>query len=194
MFQSQLAAEAGRFTIADVSRSITDKLVRRHPHVFADVQVRDAQEVIHNWGRIKDEERKAKGEVGILAGVPRTLPALVRAQQVDEKVARASGQRTEGRDVIGHLRQHQTELEAAVAAGDQASTERELGALLFSIARLAHHLDLSAEIALRSVTERFIAHVEHLEGAARKRGATLAELDPAELAPLRRAPGASRAD
>ena len=103
VFQSQLAAEAGRFTIADVSRSITDKLVRRHPHVFADVQVRDAQEVIHNWGRIKDEERKAKGEVGILAGVPRTLPALVRAQQVDEKVARASGQRTEGRDVIGHL-------------------------------------------------------------------------------------------
>ena len=194
VFQSQLAAEAGRFTIADVSRSITDKLVRRHPHVFADVQVRDAQEVIHNWGRIKDEERKAKGEVGILAGVPRTLPALVRAQQVDEKVARASGQRTEGRDVIGHLRQHQTELEAAVAAGDRASTERELGALLFSIARLAHHLDLSAEIALRSVTERFIAHVEHLEGAARKRGATLAELDPAELAPLRRAPGASRAD
>jgi MazG family protein len=194
VFQSQLADEAGRFTIADVARSITDKLVRRHPHVFADVQVRDAREVIRNWGRIKDEERQAKGEVGILSGVPRSLPALVRAQQVDEKVARASGERSDARDVVEHLRLQQAELEAAVAAGDQAATERALGASLFGIARLARHLDLSAEVALRSVTERFVAHVERLESAARERGTTFVQLDPVELAPLRVVPGTGRGD
>ena len=192
VFQSQLAAEAGHFTVADVAQGIIDKLVRRHPHVFADVHVRDAQDVIRNWGRIKDAEREAKGEVGILAGVPRTLPALVRAQQVDEKVVRASGEQRESRAVIARVRQHQTELEAAIATGDRASTERALGTLLFSVARVAHQLDLSAEVALRSVTEDFIARVERLEGDARTRGATLAELAPAELASLQFAPRATR--
>jgi len=193
VFQSQLAAEAGHFTVADVAQSIIDKLVRRHPHVFADVHVRDAQDVNRNWGRIKDAERQAKGEVGILAGVPRTLPALVRAQQVDEKVARASGELREPRAVIAQVRHHQTALEAAVATGDRASTERALGTLLFGVVRLAHQLDLSAEIALRSVTEDFIDRVERLEGDARTRGATLAELPPTELASLQVAPGPTRA-
>jgi len=193
VFQSQLAAEAGRFTVADVAQSIIDKLVRRHPHVFADVQVRDAQDVIRNWGRIKDAERQAKGEVGILAGVPRSLPALVRAQQVEEKVVRASGEQREDHEAIALVRQHQSELEAAVATGDRTSTERALGTLLFSVARLAHQLDLSAEIALRSVTEDFITRVERLEDDARTRGATLAELAPAELASLQVARGATRA-
>jgi len=134
-----------------------------------------------------------EGEVGILAGVPRTLPALVRAQQVDEKVARASGKRREPREVIAQVRHHQTALEAAVATGDRASTERALGTLLFGVVRLAHQLDLSAEIALRSVTEDFIDRVERLEGDARTRGATLAELPPAELASLQVAPGPTRA-
>ena len=194
VFQSQLAAEAGRFTVADVAQGIIDKLVRRHPHVFADVHVRDAQDVIRNWGRIKDAEREAKGEVGILAGVPRTLPALVRAQQVDEKVVRASGEQREGPAVIARVRQHQTDLEAVIATGDRASTERALGTLLFTVARVAHQLDLSAEVALRSVTEDFIARVERLEGDARTRGATLAELAPAELASLQVAPGATRTE
>jgi len=193
VFQSQLAAEAGRFTVADVAQSIIDKLVRRHPHVFADVQVRDAQDVIWNWGRIKDAERQAKGEVGILAGVPRSLPALVRAQQVDEKVVRASGEQREDREAIAQVRHHQSELEAAVASGDRASIEHALGTVLFSVTRLAHQLDLSAEIALRSVTEDFITRVERLEDDARTRGATLAELAPAELASLQVARGATRA-
>src|SRR5436309_16143076 len=82
VFHAQLAAEAGRFTIADVARAIADKLVRRHPHVFGDVQVRDADEVIRNWRRIKSEERRAKGEDhDLFAGVPRALPSLLRADQ-----------------------------------------------------------------------------------------------------------------
>src|SRR5881296_87030 len=88
VFQSQLAAEAGRFTVADVASAIADKLVRRHPHVFGDVQVRDAQEVVRNWRRIKAEERRGKGEDDdVFAGVPAALPALLRAEQLGEKAA-----------------------------------------------------------------------------------------------------------
>src|SRR5262245_19899359 len=85
VFQSQLASEAGSFTVADVARAISEKLVRRHPHVFGDVKVQDADEVMRNWRRLKAAERAAKGETGALAGVPRALPALVRAEQLGEK-------------------------------------------------------------------------------------------------------------
>src|SRR5262245_36504997 len=88
VFQSQLAAEAGRFDVADVAQAIAEKLVRRHPHVFADVSVRDADEVMRNWRRIKAEERRAAGKDGdLFVGVPAALPALVRAQQLGEKAA-----------------------------------------------------------------------------------------------------------
>jgi MazG family protein len=145
VFQSQLAAEDGRFTVADVATAIADKLVRRHPHVFGDVKVRDAQEVVRNWGRIKAEERRRKGEDGdVFAGVPAALPALLRAQQLGEKAAHVGLDWQETNGVLEKLREEQRELEAAVAAGDRAAIEHELGDLLLTVASLARHLDVTA--------------------------------------------------
>src|SRR5881296_811271 len=106
VFQSQLAAEAGRFTIADVARAITDKLVRRHPHVFGEVQVRDAGEVVRNWRRIKAEERRTTGEDGdLFAGVPAALPALLRAEQLGEKAGHVGLDWSDARGVLEKLRE-----------------------------------------------------------------------------------------
>src|SRR3989442_12828403 len=118
VFQSQLAAEAGRFTIADVAAAIADKLVRRHPHVFGDVEVRDADEVMRNWRRIKAEERQARGgKHDLLGGVPAASPALVRAEQLGEKAGHVGLDWPDAHGVLDKLREETAELEAALAAG-----------------------------------------------------------------------------
>src|SRR3989449_5087441 len=120
VFQSQLAAEAGRFTVADVACAIVDKLVRRHPHVFGDVEVRDAAEVVRNWRRIKAEERRTAGEDGdLFAGMPAALPALVRAEQLGEKAGHVGLDWRGAGGVLEKLREEITEIEAPVAAGDR---------------------------------------------------------------------------
>jgi MazG family protein len=182
VFQSQLAAEAGRFTIADVARAISDKLVRRHPHVFGDVRVRDADEVVRNWKRIKAEERRTKGEAADpFAGVPAALPALVRADQLGEKAAHVGLDWRDADGVIEKVDEERRELAAAIATGDRGAIERELGDLLLAVASLARHLGVSAEMALRAANDRFVARVRRMEAEARARGATLGELGPEEL-------------
>jgi tetrapyrrole methylase family protein / MazG family protein len=188
VFQSELAREAGRFTVADVADAISEKLVRRHPHVFGDVAVRDAQEVARNWRRIKDEERRAKGENGgLFAGVPAALPALVRAQQLGEKAAHVGFDWTDASAVLEKVAEEQRELEAAIAAGDRAAIEHELGDLLNVLASLGRHLDVSAEIALRAANDRFVARVRRVEAEADARGLALQALGPEELDRLWRA-------
>src|SRR5438094_707310 len=180
-FQSQLAAETGRFTVAEVARAIADKLVRRHPHVFGDVEVRDAGEVVRNWRRIKAEERRTAGEDGdLFAGVPAASPALVRAEQLGEKAGHVGLDWPDAHGVLEKLREETAELEAALAAGDRAASERELGDLLLAAASLGRHLEVSAEMALRAANDRFVARVRRLEAAARERGQALADLAPAE--------------
>src|SRR5438552_177454 len=168
VFQSEIAAEAGRFTVADVARAIADKLVRRHPHVFGDVQVRDAGEVVRNWRRIKAEERRTAGEDGdLFAGVPEALPALLRAEQLGEKAGHVGLDWSDARGVLEKLREETAELAAAIAAGDPAAIEHELGDLLLAAASLGRHLAVSAEMALRAANDRFVARVRRLEAAAR---------------------------
>ncbi len=181
VFQSEIAAEAGLFTIADVARGIADKLVRRHPHVFGDVQVRDAAEVIHNWRRIKAEERRAAGaDAGVLAHVPASLPALARAQAIGEKLAPVGLDWPDLAGVLDKLREERRELDVALALGDDAAAGRELGDLLLTLTSVARHLGVPAEMALRDATARLVARVRHCEAAASARGRMLADLDPAE--------------
>jgi MazG family protein len=181
VFQSQLAAEAGRFTIADVARAISDKLVRRHPHVFGDVRVRDAGEVVRNWGRIKAEERRAAGKDGDhFSGIPAVLPALARAQRLGER-ARHLGLDWSGvGGVQAKVREEHQELELAIASGDPRAVEHELGDLLLTLTSLARHLGLSAEIALRAASDRFVERARRVEATAREGGQDVASLTAEE--------------
>ena len=185
VFQSQLAAEVGRFTVADVATAIADKLVRRHPHVFGDVQVRDAQEVVRNWRRIKAEERRSKGEDGdVFAGVPAALPALLHAEQLGEKAAHIGLDWANTPGALEKAREELHELEAAIATGDRTAIEAELGDVLQALVSVGRHCNISGEIALRAANDRFVARVRRMEAEACARGTQLVALGADELDPL----------
>jgi len=164
VFQSELGRAEGAFGIDDVVAGIVDKLVRRHPHVFADGTAKDAEAVLQNWERIKTVE---KGERRVLDGVPRSLPALTRAQRIGEKVSRVGfdwssvdGSRAKVNEEVG-------ELDRAIASGDKDAMEAELGDVLFAVVNLARHLDVDAEGALRRTVDKFTQRFAHVEDRVR---------------------------
>ncbi|MFO0617712.1 MAG: nucleoside triphosphate pyrophosphohydrolase [Polyangiaceae bacterium] len=167
VFQAELARAEGAFGPDDVVQAITDKLVRRHPHVFAGAQVSGADEVLTNWERIKATE--VKGVRGILAGVPKSLPALMRAQRIGEKVARvgfdwanAAGSRAKVAEEIG-------ELDEAIASGDKAKIADELGDALFALVNLARHVGVDAESVLHATSNKFARRFEFVEARVMER-------------------------
>jgi MazG family protein len=184
VFHAELAGETGAFTIADVANAIATKLVRRHPHVFGDVAVRDADDVMRNWRDIKAAERAAAkkddGPAGVLDGVPRALPALARAQKIGDRLAHVGFDWDDVAGVLAQLDAERAELAEALAAGDRAAAERELGDVLLTVASVARHLDTSAELALAEATDRLATRVAHVEHAARAAGTTIGELDADE--------------
>jgi nucleoside triphosphate diphosphatase len=160
VFQAELARREGSFAIDDVVAGIVDKLVNRHPHVFGDLEARDADEVLANWEKLKARE---KGERGVLAGVPRSMPALTRAQRIGEKVSRVgfdwdakSGSRSK---VAEELR----ELDEAMESRDADAVEEEMGDVLFSLVNLSRHLGVDAEGALRRTIDKFTTRFAHVE-------------------------------
>lgn len=166
VFQSELARAEGVFAIDDVVSGIVEKLVRRHPHVFGNLDARDADEVLRNWEKIKAQEKQDRG---VLGGVPRALPALVRAQRIGEKVARvgfdwadAAGSRAKVAEELG-------ELDAAAASGDSAAVEEELGDVLFALVNYARHLGVDAEGALRKTADKFTRRFGEVEAEVRAR-------------------------
>src|SRR5262245_10118582 len=181
LFHAEIAAEDGRFRLADVAGAIADKLERRHPHVFGDVQVRDADEVVRNWRRIKAEERRAAGaDPGVLASVPPGQPALARAQQIGEKLSQVGFDWPDLAGVLAKLDEERHELAGAVGTGDRQAAGRELGDLLLTLTSVARHLELDAEMALRDATSRLARRVAHVEAAARAGSRSLGQLDAAE--------------
>ncbi len=163
VFHAQMAGEEGLFTIADVVRSINEKMVRRHPHVFGDLAVKDADEVLRNWARIKAEERKDRDDNSIVAGVPRALPALARADRLSEKASRVGFDWAGPGAVLAKVREELAELEEALACDDRAAAAAELGDLLFALTSLGRHLDLHAEDALQAANERFVRRFRYIE-------------------------------
>src|SRR5262245_7107394 len=170
VFQAELARAEGTFGPDDVVAAICDKLVRRHPHVFADVEVEGAAEVLRNWERIKAAERagKKKDQGGVLGGVPRSLPALMRAQRVGEKVARVGFDWPDARGSRGKVGEELGELDQAIAAGDKDRIEAELGDVLFALVNLARHVDVDAEGALRRTIDTFTRRFDHVEARVRE--------------------------
>jgi tetrapyrrole methylase family protein/MazG family protein/ATP diphosphatase len=160
VFLSELARDEGSFGPDDVVRGIVDKLVRRHPHVFDNVEVSGSDEVLRNWETIKANEKKDRP---LLDGVPRSLPALYRAQRIGDKVSRVGFDWPDGRGSRAKVAEELDELDEALEGGDKARVEHELGDLLFALVNLARHHGVDAEMALRATADRFSARFGHVE-------------------------------
>jgi tetrapyrrole methylase family protein/MazG family protein len=183
VFQAQLRKEGGEFDFADVANAISDKLVSRHPHVFGDSQVKDAEGVLRQWAALKREEKKAKGGGhSVLEGVPREMPALARADRLTEKASRIGFDWPDAGGARAKLAEELAELDEAIAREDADEVEHELGDVLFAAANLARKLGVPPEEALRGAVARFMARFAHVERELARRGvphggATLAEMD-----------------
>lgn len=178
VFQAELARAKGWFGPDDVVQAICDKLVRRHPHVFGDVSVRDANEVLANWEVIKAEEKRGRG---VLEGVPAALPALLRALRVGEKAARVGFDWPDPAGARAKLNEELDELDEALAQGDRGAAERELGDVLFALVSVARKADLDPEAALRGTLARFAQRVHRVETRVASAGQTLAAQTPEQL-------------
>jgi MazG family protein len=190
VFHARMAEERGWFDFADVAESIHAKLVRRHPHVFAGAAI-EAQHLPREWEAQKAREREqAAGELGdrgTLAGVPRALPALMRAAKLGRRAARvgfdwpdAAGARAKVAEELGELDAALTGAGAAAPAGASDAAADELGDLLFAVVNLSRHLNLDAEAALRGASAKFERRFRRMESRAHERGLALAGLSAAQ--------------
>lgn len=183
VFQARLREEEGAFAFADVANAISEKLIRRHPHVFSDGEAKDSGEVVNNWAKIKAEERKAAGveHPSALAGIPRALPGLVRAERLGDKASAVGFDWPSAADVRQKVREELQELDDALASENSAEVQEELGDLLFSLAQLARKHSIHPEDALRSASNKFERRFKAVETLARKKGFVLDDLDAAAL-------------
>src|SRR3954466_6346166 len=149
VFIAEITREEGAFDIYDSVTAIHEKLVRRHPHVFGDVEARDAEQVLVNWEKLKNEERKAENK-SVLAGVPQSLPALLKASRLTEKASRVGFDWRRAEDVFTKLDEELAEVHEAIRSGDENHVHEEIGDLLFTIANLARKLNVNPEEALQS--------------------------------------------
>jgi tetrapyrrole methylase family protein/MazG family protein len=182
IFAAQLAEEKGWFDVAAVCRGIHSKMVRRHPHVFGEVEVSGAAEVVRNWEAIKQRERSEKGA---LAGVPRQLPALLKAYRITEKAAALGFDWERVADVVAKLEEEVSELAVELRAGSGEGAEQrvreELGDVLFVMANLARQLAVDPEAALQAANEKFARRFGGMEELASRRGTPLRSLTLAEM-------------
>lgn len=172
VMHAQLAKERGAFDIETVAEKIADKLTVRHPHIFGDKKNLTSEEVLHNWERIKHQNSNDH-DYSVLQGVPPSLPALLKAYRVQEKVGRYGFDWKSPDDVIGKLKEEITEFENALKTGERARQEEELGDLLFSLVNLGRHLQMQAEEALNMAVQKFIRRFQYIEKRLRDKGKKL---------------------
>jgi tetrapyrrole methylase family protein/MazG family protein/ATP diphosphatase len=182
VFHAQMAREAGAFDFDDVVRGISAKMVRRHPHVFGDAEVRTAAEQTAAWEEIKAAERAGKAKGGLLDDIAVTLPALTRAAKLSRRAARVGFVWPDIQSILAKLHEEIGELEAEIAAGDRDAARAELGDVLFVCANIARELDVDPEDALRETNAKFTRRFGYIESALAARGSSpersnLAEMD-----------------
>jgi MazG family protein len=178
LFQGQLAQEHGRFTLADSIQTISEKLIRRHPHVFGDAQCQDEADINRNWEATKQRE---KGRASLLDGVPRSLPALTRARRVQEKAAAVGFDWPSIAHVWDKVNEEMEELRRACATGNTGDIEEEFGDVLFSLVNLSRFLHLNAEGSMRQAIAKFERRFHGIEAVLAKRGRRLEEADLEEM-------------
>lgn len=183
IFHAEIARENGDWDFADVAKAISDKIEYRHPHVFAGLEVENADEVSRNWVQLKAAEKaKKQGKrVSVIEGVPRHAPALLRGERVTEKASRIGFDWPDLAGVRAKVDEELQELDEALASGDPAAIEHELGDVLFALANLARHARAPAEDALRAAVGRFEKRFLWLEERLHERGIGVGEPAPMEL-------------
>ena len=181
MLQAQIAAENQDFDIYDVIDTLTEKLIRRHPHVFGDVQVDDAEEVVKNWEAIKRQEAGYEDRKSALDGIPNALPALLRGQKIQKRAARVGFDWDNIADVVAKVDEELAEVKESLHKNDPDATEMEIGDLLFAVVNLCRFVDLQAEETLRKSNRKFIARFKRMETELEKQGKTFTEQTLAEL-------------
>jgi MazG family protein len=195
IFHSVLAKRTGRFSIDDVSRAAAGKMVRRHPHVFGEAEASTAADVLKNWEKVKSAERQEKAasaapspagsekekHAGTLDGVPKELPALLRAQRIQEKAARVGFDWQDINPVLDKVAEETRELKEAVASGDTSRVQDEMGDLLFTLVNVSRFLKVDAEQALRGTCSKFQQRFSRVEQYARNQGRPVQDLTLEEM-------------
>ena len=177
VFIAEMTREEGTFDIYDSITAIHDKLVRRHPHVFGDVVANDADQVLVNWEKLKQDERKAENK-SLLAGIPQSMPALLKASRLTEKAARVGFDWRRTEEVFDKLDEEIAELREAVASGDPSHVHDEIGDLLFTIANIARKVNVNPEEALQSTNRKFMRRFQSMESRVDTfEGMSLEEMD-----------------
>lgn len=179
VMHAEIARETGRFNIDEIIGEVSNKLVRRHPHVFGRSDARDSGAVLKQWEAIKREEKKANSHY--LASLPKALPALKRAQKAQSKAARVNFDWADVRDVVAKVEEELREMKQAIASDDRANIEEEIGDVLFAVVNLARKCKIDAESALQDATDKFVRRFNQLEDELRKQGERLGDVDLAEM-------------
>lgn len=180
VFHAEIASESGAFTLDDIARDITEKLIRRHPHVFGDATVEGSAGVLKQWEEIKRAE-KGGGKESHLHGVSKAQPALMRAQKLQRKAAKVGFDWPDAAPVLDKIREEADEIAGAMARMNQAAIEEEVGDLLFSVVNLARKLGVDAEVALSGANEKFTARFRQLESRVAAQGRRLEGMSLAEM-------------
>jgi MazG family protein len=177
VLHAEIASETAAFTLDNMAQGLTEKLIRRHPHVFGQSAAGTTQAVLQQWDAIKAQEKgyNADSLPPLLQGIGKGLPALMKSQKLQKKAAQVGFDWPEIAPVFGKIREEAEELEAAYASGQAAAMTHELGDLLFSVVNLARKLGVDAESALAAANERFIQRFHHVEQSLREQGIPLTQ-------------------
>jgi XTP/dITP diphosphohydrolase len=178
-FYSKIASEKEQFDIADVCNALTDKLIFRHPHVFGNVRADDTETVLKNWEEIKLKEKG--GNKTVLGGVPSALPALIKANRIQEKVAHVGFDWEEKEQVWDKVKEEIMESEAEIVKGDAVNLEKEFGDLFFALVNAARLYGINPENALEKTNRKFISRFNYLENKSKEQGRQLKDMTLAEM-------------
>lgn len=187
IFASRIKEEEGAFDVSGVINRTVEKMIRRHPHVFGDVTVERAktpEEVLRRWAEIKQEENKHKPYEGYLAGVPKAMPALLRAHKISKKAAKTGFDWKDSSEVLKKVREEVKEFEEAVKNRDTAGMEEEIGDMLFTIVNVARFLEVNPENALRKTVGKFINRFHYIEKTLAKKNKDLTQASMDEMEAL----------
>jgi len=184
IFHTRIAEERGQFTVWDVIDGIIEKMIRRHPHVFGDVQLTTDKEVLANWDEIKKKERGAEDRKSILEGVPKHLPSLLRAHSLQERAARVGFDWSRIDEALPKLDEEMAEFKASLKQEDSAGIEEELGDIFFMLVNISRFLGVNPENALRKTISKFIHRFRYIEEHAANAGKSLYDMTLDEMEDL----------